>query len=261
MQNRNLKYKYPMETDMNQCRSYLLCQVKEREQKPAHSIRPGPAITLSYQTGAGEHEIATRIAEILQAGESGMTTPWTVFDRRLVERVLKEHQFPESMARFLPEDRRTFVEEEIGDLLGLHPPAWVIVPQIAETILHLANAGHAILVGRGAAFITARMENVFHVRLVAPLSNRIDRVRMTENMSAKEAVKYIAEKDRGRSRYAKAYFHGRADDDLLYHLIVNTGRIPYITTARLIADEARQHFQIGAVARDNRTRKIPVDAN
>lgn len=261
MQNRNLNHKYPVETDMNPCRSYLLCQIKEREQKPAHSMGPGPAITLSYQTGAGEHEIAARVAEILQASESGMDTPWTVFDRRLVEQVLKEHQFPESMARFLPEDRRPFVEDEIGDLLGLHPPARVIVRQIAETILHLANAGHVIVVGRGAAFITARMENVFHVRLVAPLQNRIDRVRMTENMSAKEAVKYIAEKDRGRSRYAKAYFRGRVDDDLLYHLIVNTGRIPYITTARLIADEARQHFQISDVALDNGTRKIPADGN
>jgi hypothetical protein len=174
-----------------------------------------------------------------------MTVPWTVFDRQLVEQALKEHQFPESMAKFVPEDRRSFVEEEIGELLGLHPPAWVIVPQIAETILHLANAGHVILVGRGSGFITARMPNVFHVRLVAPLPNRVDRVRMEENMSAKDAAKFIAKKDRGRSRYAKAYFHGHADDDLSYHLVINTGRIPYLEAAKIIADQARICFQSG----------------
>lgn len=228
---------------MNQCRSYLLCQIKERKQKAAQAIRPGPAITLSYQTGAGEHEIAMRIAEILQAAEPVASTPWTVFDRRLIEHVLKEHQFPESMARFLPEDRRSFVEEEIGDILGLHPPAWVIVPQIAETILHLANAGHVILVGRGAAFITAAMPNVFHVRLVAPLTDRIDRVRMIENMPATEAAKYVARKDRGRSRYAKAYFRGQLEDDLLYHLVINTGRIPYHRAAQIIAAQARECFR------------------
>jgi hypothetical protein len=228
---------------MNQCRSYLFSQSRELLQNPVHPFRPGPAVTLSYQTGAGEHEIAARIAEILQAAEPAVTVPWTVFDRQLVEQVLKEHQFPESMAKFVPEDRRSFVEDEIGELLGLHPPAWVIVPQIAETILHLANAGHVILVGRGATFITARMPNVFHVRLVAPLPNRIDRVRMEENMSTKEAAKFIAKKDRGQSRYAKAYFHGHADDDLLYHLMVNTGWIPYLTAAQLIADQTRKYLQ------------------
>lgn len=225
---------------MNQCRSYLLSQARELHQNQVRPFRPEPALTLSYQTGAGEHEIAARIAEILQATEPATTVPWTVFDRQLVERVLKEHQFPESMAKFIPEDRRPFVEEEIGELLGLHPPAWVIVPQIAETILHLANAGHVILVGRGAVFITGRMPNVFHVRLVAPLPSRINRVCREEKMSAKDAAKFIARKDRGRSRYAKAYY---ADDDLLYHLVVNTSRIPSMAAAQLIADQVRKFLQ------------------
>ena len=237
-----LNHKHSLETEMNQCRSYLLSQVRELEQKPPQSFRPGPAITLSYQTGAGEHEIATRIAEILQAAEPVMSTPWTVFDRRLIEQVLKEHHFPESMAKFLPEDRRTIVEEEIGDLLGLHPPSWVIVPQIAETILHLANAGHVILVGRGAAFITAHLSNVFHVRLVAPLSDRLERVKIAENITARAAARYIAKKDRGSRRYA-SYFHGNVNDDSFYHLVINTGRFSCLAAAQLIAEQAGKFFQ------------------
>lgn len=46
----------------------------------------------------------------------------------------------------------------------LRPPSWILVPEVTETILHLVNAGHVILVGQGGAFITARMPNVFHVR-------------------------------------------------------------------------------------------------
>ena len=101
------------------------------------------------------------------------------------------------MAKFMPEDRRLFIEEEMHELLGLHPPAWVMVPYVAETVLHLADAGHVIMVGRGASFITARMTNVFHVRLIAPLPNRIERVRKVEKLSQKEAAKFIAAKDRG----------------------------------------------------------------
>jgi len=45
-------------------------------------------------------------------------------------------------------------------LFGLRPPSWVLVPQVAETILHLADAGHVILIGRGAAVVTRAMPNV-----------------------------------------------------------------------------------------------------
>ncbi len=159
---------------------------------------PGTVVTVSYQTGAGEHEVAKRLAEILQSAEPKGAVPWTVFDRQLLEEVLKEHHhLPETMAKFMPEDRRLFIEEEMHELLGLHPPAWVMVPYVAETVLHLADAGHVIMVGRGASFITARMTNVFHVRLIAPLPNRIERVRKVEKLSQKEAAKFIAAKDRG----------------------------------------------------------------
>jgi len=229
---------------MNQYASYALAQVQESTQHPVHQLHvPGPVVTVSYQVGAGEHEVVARLAEILQSMEPAGSAPWTVFDRQLIERVLREHQLPESMAKFLPEDRRSIIEEEISDILGLHPPAWVIVPQITETVLRLANTGHVILVGRGAVFITAHMANAFHVRLVAPLPNRLDRVQDEEHLSAKAAAKFIAQKERGSSRYAKAHFHGRADDASLYHLVVNTGRIPCATTAHLIADEAEKCFR------------------
>jgi hypothetical protein len=234
-----------METGMSQYGSYMVAQTRELKDMPVRPFKPGPAVTFSYQTGAGEHEIASRVAGILQERESMDTAPWTVFDRQLVEQVLREHQFPESMAKFIAEDHRNFLEEELRDILGLHPPGWVIVPQIAETVLRLANAGHVVLVGRGAVFITSKVPNVFHVRLVAPLPNRIDRVRMTENMSEKDAAKFVAKNDRGRSRYLKAYFNGSPDDDLLYHLVINTGRIPYIDAAQLIAEQAREYFQSG----------------
>lgn len=234
--------KYQAETGMSPYGSYMLSQLHEIKESAARPFKPGPAVTISYQTGAGEHEIASRVAGILQETESMDTAPWRVYDRQLVEQVLKEHQFPEAMAKFISEDHRNFVEEEIRDLLGLHPPGWVFVPQIAETVLRLAKAGHVVLVGRGAVFITSTVPNVFHVRLVAPLPNRIDRVRMTENLSEKDAAKYIVQKDRGQTRYLKAYFHGRQDDDQMYDLVINTGRIPYIDAARLIADQAHERF-------------------
>ena len=44
----------------------------------------------------------------------------------------------------------------------------VLVHKTAKTILQLAEMGNVIIIGRGANVVTAHMNNIFHVRLVAP---------------------------------------------------------------------------------------------
>ena len=217
----------------------------------ADAPRPsGPAVTISYQTGAGAHEIAGLLVRHLQAADSKEEVPWTVFDRHLVERALDEHHLPQSLAKFMPEERRSYIQDVIEEFAGVRPPSWVTVPQVTETVLHLADSGHVILVGRGASVITARMPNVFHVRLIAPLPARIARAQVANHITKEEAAKFVAKSDRGRGRYAKAHFHVCVDDDLLYHLVINTDRIPIPEAVELIADAARRCFQHGADKRN-----------
>jgi hypothetical protein len=106
--------------------------------------------------------------------ESKGTFSWTVFDRHLLEKVPEEHELPKALAKFMPEERRSFIQDAMEELVGLRPPSWVMMPKIA--VLHLADAGHVILVGRGANCITAHMPNVFHVRLIASLPKRLERM-------------------------------------------------------------------------------------
>ena len=69
---------------------------------------------------------------------------------------------------------------------------------ITKTILRLAGLGHTIVVGRGASVITARLPNVFHVRLVAPLATRIRHTAEYYQMSETEAAKFVREHDSWR---------------------------------------------------------------
>jgi hypothetical protein len=233
------------ETDLDRCREYVIYQLEEKKRAPARGRQPppGPAITISYETGAGAHEMARSLAGILQTGQPKGSSPWTVFDRQLVEKVLEENHLPKSLAKFLPEERRSYIRDVMEELVGLRPPSWVVEPLVAESILHLADAGHVILVGRGASVITARMPNVFHVRLIASLAGRIQRVQKQENLSPKEAARFVTSTDRGRGRYVQAYFHGRLDNELLYHLVLNTDLIPPPEAAELIADAAERCFR------------------
>jgi hypothetical protein len=182
------------------------------------------------------------LAGALQKAESNGRIPWTIFDRQLVEKALEEHKLPKELAKFMPEDRRSFIQDVMEELVGLRPPSWVMVPKIAETVLHLADAGHVILVGRGANFITARMLNVFHVRLIASLPKRIERVQTSHGLTSEEATAFVRSEDRGRSRYVKEHFHKSVDDNLFYHLILNTDRIPLADAAQLISEGARRCF-------------------
>jgi cytidylate kinase len=196
------------------------------------------AVTVSRQAGCGALVVAEKLARHLQAASPQGSAPWTVFDRNLMERVLEDHHLPGRLAKFLPEDRMTELQDIMDELFGLRPPSWTVVQQTAESILQLAQLGNAILIGRGATMVTAKLPDVFHVRLVAPLEKRVEHAHEFYNMSKPKARKFCVDEDRGRKRYLRKYYGADVDDPLLYHLIVNTGMVSYDEAARLIAEAA-----------------------
>jgi Cytidylate kinase-like family len=229
------------EAALDRCRAYVLAQLVYRK-RPARS-RGGPAVTVSYEAGTGAHELAPRLAQRLQQSEPRKAIPWTVFDRQLIDQVLAEHHLPKELGSIMPEERRSYIQEVLEDQMGIRPPSWVLAPKIAETVLHLVSAGHVIVVGRGANIITQRMPNVFHVRLIGSLPQRIERMRQMHGVSATEAAKLVQDEDQAHRGYAQAHFHIRPGDDHLYHLILNTDDIPVSEAARMIADAAHGFFR------------------
>jgi cytidylate kinase len=194
------------------------------------------AVTISRQAGCGAQVVSELLAARLQTHHPENTGPWTVFDRNLMEKVLEEHQLPKYLASFLPEDRISALEDMLDDIFGLHPPQETIVKQTAETILGVAEFGNAILIGRAGNIITAKLPHVLHVRLVAPLDQRIEHVCRGRGMTPVQARDFCEREDLGRERYLKKYFKADINDPLLYHLVINTGLIKYEFAARLIEE-------------------------
>jgi hypothetical protein len=197
---------------------------------------PRRAVTISRQAGSGAHAVAERLAPLLQARTPKDAPPWTIFDRNLVDKVLQEHNLPERLVKFMPEDRTSEISDTMEELFGLHPPSWLLVRKVTETILHLAELGNVILIGRGAAVVTANLSHVFHVRLVSALEKRLQRIQELNHLSKKAALEFIQQEDRGRERYLKKYFEADVDDPLLYDLTINTDRISHHQAANLIAE-------------------------
>jgi hypothetical protein len=78
-----------------------------------------------------------------------------VFDRNLVDKVLEDHDLPAQLARFMPEDRASELSNIMDGLFGLHPHSETLVRKTAETILHLAELGNVVVIGRGSNIVTA----------------------------------------------------------------------------------------------------------
>jgi len=199
---------------------------------------PPLAITISRQAGSGAQEVAKWLAAHLQTRAPNSSRPWSVFDANLPEKVLEEHKLPRRLARFMPEDRVSEMGDAMEELLGAHPPSWTLVNQTAETILHLAEQGNVILIGRGANIITSKLKHVFHVRLVGSIEKRVEHLRVNLGVSRKAALELIRKQDRGRERYLKRYFDKDVHDPLLYHLIINTDLVTYENTALMIGEAA-----------------------
>lgn len=218
--------------------TFFSCQLQpaaKGQVSPADET-PRRAVTISRQAGSGAHAVADRLATLLQTHTPKEACPWTIFDRNLVSKVLQEHHLPDRVAKFMPEDRTSEIADTMEELFGLHPPSWLLVRKVTETILHLAELGNVILIGRGAAVVTANLSHVFHVRLVSALERRVQRIQELNQLSKKAALEFMQQEDRGRERYLKKYFKADVNDPLLYDLTINTDRIAHDQAARLIAE-------------------------
>jgi len=223
--------------EANHCLSFINSQLQAVERSGIHiQSRVRRAVTISRQAGCGAVVVAEKLARYLEEHASGDGCPWMVFDRNLIDQVLQDHNLPVRLARFLPEDRVSQIDDIVADVFNVHPPFQTIVIQTVETILRLASLGHVILIGRGSNVITAKLPQVLHVRLVAPIEQRVAHAHEFYHLSEPQAQKFCRSQDRARERYLKRYFNADINDPSLYHLIINTGLVGYDGAAKLIGD-------------------------
>jgi cytidylate kinase len=225
---------------LEHCLSFINCQLQDGGKSGSHAgggvCR---AVTISRQAGCGALAVAQKLAEYLQSRSPKDAPPWTVFDQNLMDKVLEDHNLPTRLARLLPEDTISKIDDILAELFDVRPSAETIVHQTTETMLRLAGLGNVILIGRGGNVITAELPHVLHVRLMAPLEKRVEYAHQKYNhfnLTAGQARKFCLKEDRGRERYLKKHFKADINDPLLYHMIINTGLVNFDDAAKLIGD-------------------------
>jgi cytidylate kinase len=226
---------------VDQCLAFINCQLQSPRKAHHGDAAMVRCVTVSRQSGCGAHAFAEELAAWLRARFPQDTTPWTIFDRSLVEAVLRDHHLPSRLAAFMPEDRISHMDEIIQDLFSLHPPTETLVRQTSETILRLAELGHVIILGRGSNLITERLPRALHVRLVGSVEQRVAHMGVFDKLSRRDALARIEREDGGRQRYLKWYFGTDIDDPLHYHLVINTDWLALKEAAAIVGNMALTH--------------------
>jgi cytidylate kinase len=220
------------------CKRYINQHSQELEKKKEIF----PCITISRQTGSGSDQISEKLINLLQKKTKEPENPWTYFNKELIEKIIEEFKLPKVFTSYIVENKYNHISDVVNDLLGVKPSEWTIVHKSTEIILQLARYGKVIIVGRGSNVITSKLPNSFHLRLVAPIENRIKHVQEVFNFSKTEALDYIKREDENRKKYLKSHFYKETDDPSLYHLIVNTGKLSFDEVAEMISDIVIKRF-------------------
>jgi cytidylate kinase len=184
------------------------------------------AVTISREYGSGGGEVARRLARRLG---------WQLVDHEVVVAVARSLNVSEKEAEEHDEHADTLASRILSTLgvvssvvpatmpvgLAMDQPGYDEARRLV--VKGAAKTGHAVIVGRGGQVLLAPRRDVLHVRIIAPIEQRIDYVMRREGLDRAAAQHRIEAKDRDRANFLMSVHHKNPADARLYDLVVSTG--------------------------------------
>lgn len=112
----------------------------------------------------------------------------------------------------------------------------------AKVIRALAEEESCVIIGRCANYVLRDYPNVVNVFIYASPEHCLEMAKKRGAGGGRDTEKFIAETNRYRGDYYK-YYTGREWDDVLgYDLCLNSGRLGFAGTCKVIRDYVRDRF-------------------
>jgi len=201
-----------------------------KEEKPA-----GPSITISREFGCQAYPLAETLHTRLNEQDEAKTT-WTLLDRLLLEKIAKESGYEKSELEYITHVNPTF-QSMVTTFLGReHAEPQAVFSYIRKMIRYFAKAGNSIIVGRGGVCLTQDLANVFHVRLVAPMTFKLGIIREYLDLSESEARGHIKARQKERDEFTRHFTKMDLSDAHLYHLLINNDKLRVEEMADIIIE-------------------------
>lgn len=181
-------------------------------------------VTVEREYGCGGSEIAALLASRLG---------WKLYDQLLTEEIARLAHCSQAVIaqreeRTDPLYYRLFKSFMRGSYEGsLNAPnlnlvdSERIVKMSERVVLHAAEKGDCVIVGRGSQLFLSDRPDAFRVFLYARREDKIRRVR-ARGKSEREAEELVDTVDRERTNFIETYFHVHWPDRAIYHAMLNT---------------------------------------
>ncbi len=217
-------------------------RVFESDESPMHGYRgvldaPSALDVPAGLTVAISREAGARGTTI--GGRAGAKLGWDVYSQEMLEYGAQNPAVHGEMLEKLTPTAREWVDEQLAQMqaerhLSQHPN----ILDLARIVLSLGAQGNVLLLGRGAGFLLPA-RSTLHVRLVAPLPDRVAYMSQWLRMTDEEATVEVSKRDHGRAEFLATHFHRKANDVHLYDMLLNTSLLGEELCADLIAAAAR----------------------
>lgn len=189
-----------------------------------------PVICISREIGAGAREIARLLCRRLN---------YDLFGREIINQIARDLKVQERLVRSLEEQDRAGLPLLVESFLTGHEIELSdFLNSLVRVVQTLALKGGIVMLGRGANYIL-RDRSALNVRIVAPLTERIERVQHYLNIDAERAQQLIEHSDYVRGRFIHKFFHADLNDLDRFDLVINTARMPVVAATELILSALR----------------------
>jgi cytidylate kinase len=175
-------------------------------------------VTISRQAGAGGDEIARLLAEQLN---------WKLLNNEVLEGLLVERGFPKM-------EIASFNEKKPGLWHRFASERDRYLQFLKMVMYEFARQGDCVVVGRGGQVLFRDVPGILRVRVLAPLQERVLRVRESFGGDERRARHALQHADNDRAAFHRFLFHANWDACELYDLIINTGIVSARTAAGMI---------------------------
>ena len=190
----------------------------------------GLTVAVSREAGARGGSIARR---------AGKKLGWQVYDQEHLEFLAADEIARSHVMVDVPADAAAWADAQLERLRRdavINPDA--DLGALPRLILTLAARGRVVLVGRGAGYLLPP-ETTLHVRVVAPLEERVAYMSQLLRLPYDEAAGHVRQRDQKRTEFLETHFRRRPGDACDYDLILNSFLLGEELSADLIGVAAK----------------------
>lgn len=181
-------------------------------------------ITIEREYGSGGGEIAAQLAARLN---------WKLWDQMLTEEIARLAHCSKDAVEGREEKTdplyyrlfKSFLRGSYEGSQNAHKLNLVdgdtILKYTEKVVLHAANKGNCVIVGRGSQHFLATRADTLRIFLYAPHEEKVRRL-MARGKGQKEAERLADTVDRERKEFVQKYFHVEWPNRALYQAMFNT---------------------------------------